>query len=409
MGIGSQFTRIKGLSDKRRFPRVGIVRLGVRVPHDGGDHPKEVPYFVVKEEVEETEKGGVKTKVSKAIADRFHEVYGDKPTALEIIFPSEDELILAPQAYCKYGTGGIVCKGDGNICERLITETGEEKVLPCPTPEECQFALDKKNRVTCKLVTRLSFLLPRVTMSGIWTLETGSVVALEDVNSAFEFVRHVVGRLSMVPLILRREEMKMLFEGKRQTHWICQIRLPETPKVARAIMDRILAVRQQLTLPESVTPRLALAPPNDDIPEDLYPKDVVREAKKALPAPEVTPEPAPEVEADIPIDAPPEDGSDVLLTPEERVAEGLPLTEEERASLEARALPAEPPPATLPPSDKRGPGRPRKAPVPGTAQAAGEGVARLAEQKREAATKAPPHPPVVADQKPAAAKPISLF
>jgi len=51
----------------------------------------------------------------------------------------------------------------------------------------------------------------------------------------FDFVRRVIGRLSMVPLILRREEIRMLHEGKRQTHWVCQIRIPRTPKVAKDI------------------------------------------------------------------------------------------------------------------------------------------------------------------------------
>jgi len=46
-------TRIEGLSDRRRLPRLGIIRLGIKAISEktGNEYPKEVPYFVAPDEV----------------------------------------------------------------------------------------------------------------------------------------------------------------------------------------------------------------------------------------------------------------------------------------------------------------------------------------------------------------------
>jgi hypothetical protein len=56
------FTRIKDLSDKRRLPRLGKIRLGIKCKSvsTGNEYPKEVEYFVCPPEVQK--------------------VYGEKPT-----------------------------------------------------------------------------------------------------------------------------------------------------------------------------------------------------------------------------------------------------------------------------------------------------------------------------------------
>ena len=53
-GFKGQFTKIKGLSDKRRLPRLGKIRLGVKAisQKSGKEYPKETDYFVCPPEVQ---------------------------------------------------------------------------------------------------------------------------------------------------------------------------------------------------------------------------------------------------------------------------------------------------------------------------------------------------------------------
>ena len=59
---------IKGLSETRRLPRLGKIRLGEKVEGKGGkEYPKATDHFVVPEEVAA--------------------VYGNEPKRLNIMFP----------------------------------------------------------------------------------------------------------------------------------------------------------------------------------------------------------------------------------------------------------------------------------------------------------------------------------
>ena len=63
---------IKGVSDIRRLPRLGKIRLGIKETSSktGNEYPKSVDYFVCPLEVQA--------------------VYGEKPRMLDIVFPAED-------------------------------------------------------------------------------------------------------------------------------------------------------------------------------------------------------------------------------------------------------------------------------------------------------------------------------
>ena len=80
-------TRIKGLSDVRRLPRIGKIRLGVKkVAKSGKEYPAEVPWFVCPDEV--------------------CQVCGPEPTGLDIMLPVEDPEIISPRPSNSTGGAG---------------------------------------------------------------------------------------------------------------------------------------------------------------------------------------------------------------------------------------------------------------------------------------------------------------
>jgi len=207
---------IKGLSEQRRLPRCGKIHLGVKAKNKNGvEYPKAVDYFVVPPEVAE--------------------VYGENPRQLNILIPVEDEEIWASQYYrCYSMTRGLVCRGDGETCRRMIdTETGatanrdtKEVVwkndLPC-LGRECPAYQGKK----CKEVMNLQFLLPDVPGLGVWQIDTGSINSIRNINSASELIRGICGRIRMMPLTLTMEPIEVVNpdDGKKKKVNVLNLRV----------------------------------------------------------------------------------------------------------------------------------------------------------------------------------------
>jgi hypothetical protein len=168
---------IQGVSDIRRLPRIGKIRLGVKVtsPKTQNEYPKAVDYFVVNAD----------DSTSEEAARAFHEVYGDRPKALRIVIPVSNRDIFFPQWYKAYGAGtGKICQGDGQTATRVNRETGEMFEVVCD-PDECELY----QRKHCKRIGSFSFILPDVRGLGVWTIETTSFHSIVNLNSALDFVR----------------------------------------------------------------------------------------------------------------------------------------------------------------------------------------------------------------------------
>jgi hypothetical protein len=197
MQIKGQFTRIRDLSDRRRMPRLGKIRLGVKVINalKKTDYPKETDYFVVPSEVEK--------------------VYGKCPRELDVMFPVNDIDRVFPQAYKWYGESrGLKCIGNGEVAMHLNekNQTMEERECPCPLLES-----------GCSRRAHLLVILPLVNMGGVYQIDTISYHSIVDINSGIDFVGALLGRFAMVPLKLKRVPRETFGNGQRQTHYTLQL------------------------------------------------------------------------------------------------------------------------------------------------------------------------------------------
>ena len=268
---------IQGLTQVRRLPRLGKIKMGRKVPaktRDGRDIeiPQKTEHFVVPPEVEK--------------------VYGDKPKVLDILIPVEDEEKWAPQYYKLYSrTQGLVCKGDGCNATRLIdTATGDRahkttkevirKDWEC-TGRKCPDYLSKDG---CKEVMTLMFILYKVPGMGIWQIDTSSVNSIININSCADYIRAVFGKVSWIPLQLTIEpkEVQNPETGKRQTVYVLNIRNN------LVLLDMVETTKKfQAQLPENT--RLLL-PAADESSVD--PEELAEDGQE--PGSEPEPEPAPE-------------------------------------------------------------------------------------------------------------------
>lgn len=266
----TQIRQIKGLSERRRMPRLGKIRLGILVkrpktakcqhkPEEACfscTHPKEVDYFVAPPEVQK--------------------VYGEKPKELIVMFPSDDITEVFPTAFKWYGANQrLKCKGDGEVAIRRWAEveeplrqelggTHEENELveiPCPCP--------RLQSGECAPRGTLMLMLPEVNCGGVYQLDSGSLVNFEEIQSYLDWLRGLVGRAAFVPVKLLREPRRVPDrEGRMQTHYYLKF-------VFEGDIRTVQRLRENARwLP---SPRFELPEPVEDGPEPTGPPPVLEE------------------------------------------------------------------------------------------------------------------------------------
>lgn len=250
---------IEKISDIRRLPRLGKIRLGIKKEGQRGPYPQAVDYFVCPEEV-------------KA-------VHGNTPRELPVMFPADDLELVAPQWYkCYSYSQGLLCKGDGKLCKRKVdTATGDfanrdtrEWVLSdgiCD-PEQCPMIGTKQ----CRKMMSLLFILHEVPGLGVYQLDTSSFYSIVNMNSQLApdgFLRHFTGgRIAFIPLILSVEPQEVTPPGvgRKTVHVLyvrADVKLADIIRISRQGPARILLP----TLEE------------EEPPDDLYPEGVLAEAE----------------------------------------------------------------------------------------------------------------------------------
>lgn len=285
---------VKGITDRRRLPRVGKIHLGVRVTKPGTtiEYPQQTEYFVVKEE----------PSTSLDAVQAFREIYGEKPRELDVMFPVDDDSLFADVNLKMYtGSWGLTCRGDGETAmakwdpaqdgprpqrpdedERPYPRAGTwankssqswvYQTIPC-LADRCPMQGEKPQ---CRTVQNLQFVLPRVRGIGVWQIDTGSWNSIQSVLSCIAMVKAVTGgrvrgiplKLSLVPKQVTPSQagsgaavgVEHGGSVKTTTVQVMDLRLPDM-------------TLEQMVLAASKLPEHALLPPPEPVDEEEPPDD----------------------------------------------------------------------------------------------------------------------------------------
>jgi len=221
-------TLIPGVDQGFRYqlPRLGKLRLGIKVPTtSGGERPKATEYIVLPPELLESEK--------------FMDVlaaYNDDPSK-----PTRIPIQLACGAIggnmrrsCDlYGSSkGLLCRTyDAITCERVDQQTGEWTSMPCAQHNACK-DFEKK---ACHWIHRLRVVVPDAPGIGVWQIDTTSPNNWATLLSEMGAIKNQLGgKLAGVDLFLTLEprEFQITMEDKRThekklqntTAWLLHIR-----------------------------------------------------------------------------------------------------------------------------------------------------------------------------------------
>ena len=250
---------INGLSEQRRLPRLGKIRLGVKKPNKSGngDHPEALDYFVLPEELKK--------------------LLGDEPRELPIMIPIEDDELWCSQYYKRYSSyRGLTCKGDGKKClfrmldkdtgaiaDRNTKEVVKKYDLEC-WGRECPMYQAKE----CKETMILQFIMPDLPGLGVWQVDTGSINSIRNINNAAAMIRAVYKRITFIPLTLTLEPQEVPDkDGTKKNIHALNLR-------TRGTMRELLTASTQ----QAHEWLLISAPAEDEAPDDdgTYPAEVLK-------------------------------------------------------------------------------------------------------------------------------------
>lgn len=169
---------IYGISDFKRLPRLGKIKLGKKQKtQKGTEYPIQTKYFVCPENIQE--------------------IYGPEPQELDIMFPLNDTEIVFPQYLKQYGKTGLKCKGDGKTAMAMIGGILKEKTCT-PGASEC---------AGCKPIGVLNVILPKVPGFGVWQVWTSSWNSIVNLNSSIDMIKAMTGgKIAFIPLKLKLQE-----------------------------------------------------------------------------------------------------------------------------------------------------------------------------------------------------------
>jgi len=247
---------IDGISDANKIPVIGHIRLGKPKAKGPGQATE---YFELRDE-----DGCAPVKA----------VYGEKPTKLKIMFPSNTLEDFASQYKKRYsqsqswtciGTSGRTATG---TCRRKVdTSTGDfanadtkqyilQEDLDC-LGEECPEFMAKPAR--CKNVMHLLVLLPDVAGFGVFQINTSSVHNMIAVNSYARLLKGMFGRCYGIPIEMSRVWKEVTPPG-------------QTKKKVLVLQFNITESLTSLAQKQLASPFRALlcAPEQDQAPDDLY-------------------------------------------------------------------------------------------------------------------------------------------
>ena len=272
---------IKGFL-RPRLARLGKIRLGKKAisAKTKNEYPADLPHFRVPEEVAA--------------------VYGEEPSELDVMVPSSDFDEFCPTELQRWGADErkICHSKDGETALCWSDEIGGWEEIPCAYKECPHFG--KAKGQGCDERGNLYVILPRVSLGGVYQIDTGSRTGLTNILSEFTTFQTILGNLTgnsdmiraVVFRLTREKETLHYLDGKVRKpveKYVLHLRAPnlsmeraqQLAAQYRGNQTPLLSSGEAMALPamasddDRVLPQLPapaeLPPPSEECPQDLVP------------------------------------------------------------------------------------------------------------------------------------------
>ena len=164
------------------FPIVGRIKCGMK--SDRG-FPMSVDYFIP----------------SGNYAPLFTQAYGEKPSTIQIVFPSDDaELVCREEYVLRNEQGKLIATGDGETFKTWSEKAKKYIIVTTTEQPDIMAMLEKHYEQEWKITLTLVFILPLVRgIMGCWQFQTkGSASTIPQVRDAFDAMLETNGKAAGV-------------------------------------------------------------------------------------------------------------------------------------------------------------------------------------------------------------------
>lgn len=226
----------------RRIPTAGRIRIGVR----NGKAMQAIDTFRF-------------TSQDRTALDQIAALYGGdvKPWSDPKAAPGQFEVItdanvipiaLPPDplggtpAYELWTGGGRARNCDGETCEMLVQGADGIEL------QQCQCICWAKNVLECKLITRLSVLLPEIRFVGVWRIDTKSHNAAEELPGMVDLIRSLQDR-GLTKGLLRIESRRQVVAGQTRQFKVPVLGIDESVEALAAGAARLGAIDTGSSVP----------------------------------------------------------------------------------------------------------------------------------------------------------------
>ena len=168
--------RILNNKEQKRlpFPIVGKVKIGeLATSSTGKQYPRSCEWFIP----------------SGNYAPLFTEAYGEKPSTIQIVFPTDDaELVCREEYVLRDNAGKLVATGDGETFRTWSEKAQKYITISTAEQPDIMAMLEKHYKQEWKITLTLVFILPLVRgVMGCWQFQTkGSASTIPQVRDAFD-------------------------------------------------------------------------------------------------------------------------------------------------------------------------------------------------------------------------------
>lgn len=215
-----------------RLPEIGKLKIGekVKAKYRSG-HPKQGQEYERPVSLEHFKATGKYTAI-------FHEIYGEKPPKVEIVFISDNILDVCDERYeIRDGQGNLFGKGDGEVFQIWSDRAKQYQLWTLEeVPDVMEQTAEHLGTVWKKTLT-IRFVIPKIRgVMGVWSLTTkGEASSIPSVRDSFDFVKEMAGTVINVPFDLTVEKRKSQKPGESRIFPVLAI----VPNVSKESLETV--------------------------------------------------------------------------------------------------------------------------------------------------------------------------
>lgn len=210
------------------IPIVGKIKCGMKT--DRG-YPTSTDFFLA----------------SGSYAPLFHQAYGEKPSTIQIVFPSDDpELVCREEYVLRDNAGKLVATGDGETFRVWSEKTKRYIIVNTETQPDIMEMLEKHYHQEWKITLTLVFLLPLVRgVMGCWQFQTrGAASTIPQVRDTFDNMLQTNGKCAGVIFDLSVKMCKSNKPNDSSKYPVVSL----VPNESRENLEKVMEARKPINL-----------------------------------------------------------------------------------------------------------------------------------------------------------------